>query len=73
MTPIDLAGKGDGPLLLGFEGLDAHSLHGHRHDTFFGVDFREHLGRAVAQRDILLAVIGDAWIGCCRFPLCSEV
>jgi hypothetical protein len=28
----------------------------------FGVDFREHLERAVAQCDILLAVIGEAWL-----------
>jgi parallel beta-helix repeat protein len=33
----------------------------------FGVDFREHLTRAVAQCDILLAIIGDDWLEA-RFP-----
>jgi hypothetical protein len=28
----------------------------------FGVDFREHLGQAVARCDVLLAVIGEAWL-----------
>jgi formylglycine-generating enzyme required for sulfatase activity len=28
----------------------------------FGVDFREHLDRAVSKCDILLAVIGDGWL-----------
>ena len=28
----------------------------------FGVDFRKHINRAVGECNILLAVIGDAWI-----------
>src|SRR4051794_15294943 len=29
----------------------------------FGVDFRDHINRAVGQCDILLALIGDRWFG----------
>jgi hypothetical protein len=29
----------------------------------FGVDFREHLQKAVGERDILIAVIGPRWAG----------
>ena len=27
-----------------------------------GVDFREHLGRAVTQCDVLLAIVGKTWL-----------
>ena len=36
-----------------------------------GVDFREHIERAVGQADVVLVVIGPDWLAAakCRFPM----